>query len=355
MERERGGTAGIMAPDLTQRRINWHSERLKERHGARVWRLGIDAGFTCPHRSQDRQRGGCRYCAPDGNIAAYQKGLGCSTPLSLETQISRALAFTSRRYGARAFFLYFQAYTCTNAPVSALVDLYERGIGICRRLMEPGQLKGLVVSTRPDCFDQEKAALLASFMAQGLEVWVEFGLQSAHASTLAFIHRNHDTKSFLDAMEVAQAAGLRRAVHLLLGLPGESRGQMVDSARFTASTLPDGVKFHDLRIVRGSAFARAFEAGEISCMHPSRLPGLLADCLEVLPPAAEIIRLNADFRPEETIVIHPLPDKHRLALQVEEELARRGTIQGQSFDRTIRGQSFEADIETGSPAPPASP
>lgn len=335
METERGGTAPIMAPDQTAQRINWHSERLRERHGVRVWRLGIDAGFTCPHRSPDRQHGGCRYCAPDGNIAAYQKSPGFSTPLSLETQISRALAFTSRRYGAQAFFLYFQAYTCTNAPVSVLADLYERGISLCRRLMEPNQLKGLVVSTRPDCFDPEMAALLASFTAQGLEVWVEFGLQSAHASTLAFIHRGHDATSFLKAMDTARAAGLRRAVHLLLGLPGESREQMVASARFAARTLPDGVKLHELRIVRGSAFARAFEAGEISCMHPSRLAGLLADCLEVLPSSAEIIRLSADFRPEETISVHPPPDKHQLARQVEQELARRGTFQGQSFDRTF--------------------
>ncbi|MCX8013049.1 MAG: TIGR01212 family radical SAM protein, partial [Rectinema sp.] len=324
----------------------------RDRYGTHVWRLGIDAGFTCPHRSLDRQHGGCRYCAPDGNIAAYQKGMqlainaggdsraypeAISSVVPLETQITRALRFTTRRYGAHAFFIYFQAYTCTNAPVSVLEELYTETISICRRLMEPGQLKGLVVSTRPDCFDSEKAALLASYMGEGLEVWVEFGLQSAYPSTLAFIHRGHDITSFLHAMETARVAGLRRTVHLMLGLPGESHDQMVASSRFVAQTKPEGLKFHDLRIVKGSAFARSFPTGEISCMHPSRLPALLADCLEVLPMSTEIIRLSADFRSEETIQVHPPLDKHRLARQVEEELALRDSFQGQRFQNSQEG------------------
>ena len=338
--------------------INWHSDRLKERYGEHVWRLGIDAGFSCPHRSPDRLKGGCRFCAPDGNIAAYQKAAN-SVP-TVAQQIERALVFTRRRYHAKAFFLYFQAYSCTNAPVKALAAIFDNAIdalwmaldkitrlegdGINFSHKEPGAatvapqsstspLKGIIVSTRPDCFDSEKAALLASYRERGMEVWVELGLQSAHEETLLFIRRGHGVKEFLDAMEIAGKAHLRRAVHLMLGLPGESHSMMLETARIVANTGTEGVKFHDFRIAKGSAFARAFQCGEITAMHPSRLPGLLADCLEVLPPSTEIIRISADFRPEEAINIHAPLDKHYLARLVEDELRRRGSCQGQRFVR----------------------
>ncbi|SLM18181.1 putative Radical SAM protein [uncultured spirochete] len=326
-------------------RINWHSQCLKARYDEHVWRLGIDAGFTCPHRSPDRLQGGCRFCAPDGNISAYQK---TQAPVpSMEKQIELALIFTRRRYHANAFFLYFQAYTGTNAATKTLTQVYENAIDAFWRVYEKvgeapraapethapkmGPLKGIIVSTRPDCFDQEKADLLAAYMEQGMEVWVELGLQSAHEETLSFIRRNHGVKAFLDAMEIAKRTHLKRTVHLMLGLPGESRTMMIETAQLAASTETEGVKFHDFRIVKGSAFARNFLAGEITAMHPSRLPGLLADCLEVLPPSTEIMRISADFRPEESVNIHPPTDKHTLARLVEDELVRRNSCQGQRF------------------------
>jgi hypothetical protein len=329
----------------TAPRINWHSRCLKARYGEQVWRLGVDAGFTCPHRSPDRLRGGCRFCAPDGNISAYQK-TWTFVP-GIEEQIERALLFTRRRYHANAFFLYFQAYTCTNASVETLSRVYDTTIGAFWRVYEKvgeaplarpdsrasraGPLKGIIVSTRPDCFDREKAELLAAYREQGMEVWVELGLQSAHEETLSFIRRNHGAQVFLDAMEIAGRCHLKRTTHLMLGLPGESRAMMAATARLAAKAGTDGVKFHDFRIVKGSAFARCFPAGEIVAMHPARLPGLIADCLEVLPPSAEIMRISADFRPEESINIHPPTDKHILARLLEEELARRGSFQGRRF------------------------
>ncbi len=340
-------------------RIHWHSASLRERYGLPVWRLGIDAGFSCPHRSDDRLLGGCRFCAPDGNISAYQK----SRPVlpSVEAQISRALEFTARRYGAQAYFLYFQAYTCTNAPVETLRRIYDetitafaracgqlyetRGPGlppkVAQRLrVSPQALKGIIVGTRPDCFDATKAALLAEYAQRGLEIWVEFGLQSSHDDTLSFIKRNHDVSSYRAAMEIARHAGLKRTTHLMLGLPGESREMMIESARVAARTETEGIKFHDFRIARGSAFARSFPAGEIVQIHPARLPSLLADCLEVIPPATEIMRLSSDFRPEECIDLHPPLDKHILAHLVEKELIRRGSRQGWRFDGGLGGPSL---------------
>jgi hypothetical protein len=311
--------------------FNRHADRLIERHGEKVWRLGIDAGFTCPHRAGARSgggrgAGGCSFCSPEAGLATYQHH-GKRLVTELEEQIGRAVAFTRSRYDARLFFLYFQAYSCTNLPPEELKIIYDRAIEILERIA-PGSLHGLVISTRPDCFDAEKAALLASYAASGLEVWLEMGLQSSSDATLRLINRGHSARDYADAAEIAGKAGLRRAVHVLLGLPGESRRQMLDTVGFVADCGGEGIKFHDLRLVHGSALARAYPAGEYAPLHPSRLPGLLADCLEILPSHFEVMRLAADFRPGEAIDIFPPTEKTRLYMAVEAELRRRGRRQG---------------------------
>jgi uncharacterized protein len=307
-------------------RFNRHADRLAERHGQRTWRLGVDAGFTCPHREDGRGSGGCAFCSPEAGLATYQHD-GDRLVVDLDEQLERAATFASRRYGAKLFFLYFQAYSCTNLPVDELKSLYERAM---RRVnaLHPGSLAGLVVSTRPDCFDAEKAGLLAAYAESGLEVWVELGLQSSNDLTLAEIGRGHDAASYARAAEIAGRAGLRRAVHLILGLPSEGREEMLSSVGFAVDCGLEGVKFHDLRLARGSALARRYPAGEFAPLHPARLPSILADCLEILPPEVEVLRLGADFPAGSTIELFEPIEKNRLYLAVEAELERRGSAQG---------------------------
>jgi len=310
-------------------RFNRHADRLIERHGEKVWRLGIDAGFACPHREGGRGRGGCAFCSPEAGLATYQHE-GQRLVTDLDEQIGRAVAFTRRRYGASLFFLYFQAYSCTNLPAGELKVIYDRAIAALEAVA-PASLRGIVVSTRPDCFDEEKAGLLASYARSGHEIWLELGLQSANDRTLALIHRGHSAQEYATAAAIAGEAGLRRAVHVMLGLPGEGRADMLATVAFAASCGLEGAKFHDLRLAVGSALARQYPAGEFAPLHPSRLPGLLADCLETLPPEVEILRLCADFLPGTTIEIFPPPEKNRLYMAVERELERRGTRQGSAL------------------------
>ncbi|MDP2790308.1 MAG: TIGR01212 family radical SAM protein [Rectinemataceae bacterium] len=310
-------------------RFNRHADRLIERHGEKVWRLGIDAGFTCPHREDGRGAGGCIFCSPEAGLATYQHE-GRRLVTDLEEQISRAVGFTRSRYKARLFFLYFQAYSCTNLPPDRLKTIYDRAIAILAGIA-PGSLRGLVVSTRPDCFDAEKAALLASYAASGLEVWLELGLQSSSDATLRLINRGHSAQAYADAADIAGKAGLRRAVHVMLGLPGEGRRQMLDTIGFVAACGGEGIKFHDLRLAHGAALTRSYPAGEYAPLHPSRLPGLLTDCLEILPPKVEVMRLSADFRQGEALDVFPPTEKTRLYTAVEAELRRRGTRQGSAF------------------------
>jgi len=316
---------GIVGRSM-ESRFNRHADRLIERHGQKVYRLGIDAGFSCPHREGGRGRGGCSFCAPEAGLAVYQHD-GLSVVTGLEEQIGRAVGFTGQRYGARIFFLYFQAYSCTNLPVDELKIIYDCAVAALDGIA-PGSLRGIVVSTRPDCFDEDKARLLASYAASGLEVWLELGLQSSSDETLRRIHRGHTARQYAEAAAVAGRFQLRRAAHVILGLPGEGRKEMLDTVRFVGECGAEGVKFHDLRLSTGSALARSFPAGEFSPLHPSRLPALLADCLEILPPHVEVMRLAADFRRDVVLDVFPPLEKFRLYSAVEEELATRSTRQG---------------------------
>jgi uncharacterized protein len=309
-------------------RFNRHADALRERYGERVWRIGLDGGFGCPNRPEGRGRGGCSYCAPSAARAPYLP----REALSISAQVGAGISFLRSRYGARLFFPYFQAYSSTNAPMDTLRSRYGEALAAVRDLAGASALRGLVVSTRPDCVDAEKAALLAEYAREGLEVWVELGLQSAQDRTLLRIRRGHDYSAFLRARALlAAVGGLRLAVHLILGLPGESRTDMLDTVSRVAELGVEGVKFHDLLIVKGSALASEYLAGELTLLHHAGLPSLLADCIELLDPGCEVMRLCSDAPAEELLAPRRRPDKTWLYGAVESELASRGSRQGASY------------------------
>jgi radical SAM protein (TIGR01212 family) len=305
-----------------------------------VWRIGLDGGFPCPRRSGGRGAGGCAYCSPSAACAPYQVGRngplengeaaepGTAAALaSIGAQVRSGAAFLRRRYGAERFMPYFQAYTSTAASVRAIgasIDAALDALGS----EAPCAAVGLVVSTRPDCLDAGKAELLASYADRGLEVWVELGLQSARDETLARIRRGHGLADFVAARRLLQGRGARTAVHLILGLPGEGRDEMLRTIRTVAGLGLEGVKFHDLHVARGSGLAAEYPAGELTLLHPRRLPALLADCLELLPESCEVIRLCSDAPASERLAPRRAVDKTWLYGAVVAELEARGSRQG---------------------------
>jgi hypothetical protein len=210
---------------------------------------------------------------------------------------------------------------------------------LVRRFGEGGEthLRGLVVSTRPDCIDTEKADLIASYADAAAEVWVELGLQSANDRTLRDIGRGHDSAAFENAVAVLKGRGLRIAAHVILGLPGENRDDMLATIREVSRLGLDGIKFHDLRILAGTRLEREYRAGEITLMHPSRLPALLADCIEQLHPECEVMRLCTDAAAAATTAPRRAPAKDALYRAVESELQSRGTRQGDRFSAQRAG------------------
>jgi len=205
----------------------------------------------------------------------------------MREQVERAVSFLRRRYGAEEFILYFQAFSNTNAPVAELARVYDEGLSLAR-------FRGLSVATRPDCVDAGKARLLASYSGRGLDVWVEMGLQSCHDSTLARISRGHTSGDFLRAYGILKEAGLKVAVHLIFGLPGEGYGEMMETVAFVSRLDPDGVKIHNLHITRGTVLEREMRMGEVTAPSPERHLSYVIAALERLPPRTVVMRLTCD-------------------------------------------------------------
>jgi radical SAM protein (TIGR01212 family) len=283
--------------------------------GCRVQKITVDAGLTCPNRDGTIATGGCIYCNSRGSgTGAHGRGL------SIAAQLEAGKAAMARRYHAEKFIAYFQSFSNTYAPVERLKTLYDEALGV-------EGVVGLFIGTRPDCVPEPVLDLLQA-VARRCLVWVEFGLQSARDDTLAAINRGHDTACFLRALEAAQRRGIKVCAHVILGLPGESGAD----ARFTAQTLAsagvDGVKIHNLYVVRGTRLEVLSRSGAYRCLERQEYVDQVVDVLERLPAQTVIQRLTGDPHPEELATPAWSRDKAGTLKAIREALERRDTWQG---------------------------
>jgi radical SAM protein (TIGR01212 family) len=222
---------------------------LREQFGERVQRISLDAGLGCPNRDGAVSRGGCIYCDGRGS------GTGALTEgrESISRQISKAEGFIRKRYKARKFIAYFQSFTNTYAPAAQLKRLYDEAL-------DHPHMVGLSVGTRPDCIDEEILEMISAYRKNYL-VWMEYGLQSAHDETLKTINRGHSVACFERAVHLTHDSGLNICAHVILGLPGEDRKMMLETARFIANLPVQGVKIHSLYVIRGTPWPNGTKRG----------------------------------------------------------------------------------------------
>ena len=313
-------------------RYKSYSAYLIALYGTATYRVGVDAGFSCPNRSADRRSGGCTFCDEFGSRAAYQRDQkGCDPSLDLPERVHRVVeqidagrAFLERRYDTRSFILYFQAFSSTFAPVHELKTLYDAGL-------RAYPFRELVVSTRPDCVSEEIADLLGTYRKDGLDVWVELGLQSALDRTLRLIHRGHTAAQFDGALELLRDHGIKIAAHVIFGLPGEGWDDMMYTIEHLASLRIDGIKIHNLHVPKGSRLFREFLGGELSLPSAPRHIEYLIGAIERLPAQTVIMRLTCDTPVRARgLPIRPL-HKGAIADKLRSELGRRDTRQGRLF------------------------
>jgi uncharacterized protein len=298
-----------------------YARYLQQRHGGVVYRVAVDAGFSCPNRPAGRSSRGCTYCAEEGGRAPY---LSAASHAAVETQVREAVAFLRARYGAEAYILFFQAFSNTNAPVEKLREVYDHGLSLAPFL-------GLNVATRPDCLDAAKADLLASYRSRGLEVWAELGLQTSDDLTLRRVARGHTAEDFLRAYRLLKERGLKVAVHLIFGLPGEDMAEILRTVDFLGPLEPDGVKIHNLHIPRGTVLAEELEKGELTAPGSPRHMEYAIAAIERLPPSTVIMRLTCDTPEERLAAPRHFWPKGAFLERLAEAMRARGARQGRLF------------------------
>jgi radical SAM protein (TIGR01212 family) len=255
------------------------------------------------------------FCDPGGSGAT-----GIDRDASIIEQLERGKEIMVRKYKAQRFLAYFQPFSNTYGPVERLRSAYDAALSVAG-------VAGLAVGTRPDCLPDPVLDLLSEYHRRTY-FWLELGLQSSHDATLDFLRRGHDYTTFLNSFAAARDRGLRVCVHVILGLPGESREQTLRTAEEMARLRVDGIKIHLLHILRGTALGDLYGQGGIKMLEQAEYVALAADFLERLHPDTLIHRLTGDGPRD--LLLAPLwsLNKWEVLNAIDDELARRNTWQG---------------------------
>ncbi len=307
----------------TSRRYNSYADWFSTLFGKRVQKVSVNAGFTCPNRDGTLGSGGCTYCNNEAFIPAY-----CTPDISVTEQIERGIAFHRRRYRrAENFLAYFQAYTNTYAAMERLKALYDEALSY------PGVL-GIVIGTRPDCITSNMLDYLAE-LSRDYFVLVEYGIESTNDKVLRHINRGHDFASAVRAVTETAEKGIYTGAHLIFGLPGESRTQIIDSAA-TISALPlSSLKIHQLQLVKGTLMAEEYRK------NPERFDlytleeylDLVIEFCERISPALMLDRISGEAPPA---LLDDPRDWHKRSNEIfslfESLLENKDTWQGRLFN-----------------------
>lgn len=263
------------------KRYNSISDFLKQKFGCKVFKVSVDGGFTCPNRDGSKGLGGCIYCS-QSSLAPIKS----FDDKNITGQVLSGIEYIKKRHGAEKFIAYFQMNSNTYAKTDVLENLYKQAIG------HP-LVAGLAVSTRPDCVDENVISLLSE-LSQKKFLWLELGLQSANDKTLKSINRCHTLKDFTNAVNLAKAKNIPVCAHVILGLPDETRDDMLHTAIFLAEMDIWGIKLHHLHIHKQTKLEELYKQGKVKLLKLEEYANLVVDFLEIISSKIIIHRLCGD-------------------------------------------------------------
>ena len=274
------------------------SDHYREKFGCKVYKLSIDAGFSCPNRGGTCGTGGCVFCSGRGSGDFAESGG------SVTDQLRRAKARVEAKNKGGKYIAYFQAFTNTYAPVETLRKLYLEAIA-------PDEIVGLAIGTRPDCLGEDVIRLLEEVNAIK-PVSVELGLQTVHKASLSYIRRGYVNQVYFDAVSRLKAAGIEVVTHIILGLPGETPEMAAETTSSAIKAGTDGVKFHLLHVLRGTDLAKDYEAGSFRCLELEEYAHWLKTCLAEVPEQVTVHRITGDGAKRDLIAPAWSADKKRV-------------------------------------------
>lgn len=311
--------------DVNQQHLCWGdkkyhtlSHHLKQKFGEKIFKVMLDAGFTCPNRDGSITTGGCTFCSTrgSGDFAGSRRD-------DLITQFNDVKERQHKKWPNAKYIGFFQAYTNTYAPVEVLREYYET-------ILEQEDVVGLSIATRPDCLPDEVVELLAE-LNKKTDLLVELGLQTIHDITAKRINRGHDTACYYEAVEKLQKHNIQVCSHVIFGLPGETEEMMLDTVDAVAHMGVQGIKIHLLHLLKKTPLVKEYDAGLFELMEKDDYIRLVVDALEILPPEMIIHRLTGDGPPD--LLIGPMWSRKKWEVlnAIDWELNRRDSWQGKRF------------------------
>lgn len=295
-------------------RYNSLNNYLREKFGKKVYKISIDGGFTCPNRDGTLDSRGCIFCS--------HRGSGDFTPdknLSVTQQIEEGKKKVISKIKDNAFIAYFQAFTNTYAPINVLREQFYEAIN-------HKDIVALSIATRPDCVGEEVLSLLKE-LNKIKPVWVELGLQTTKESSVKYIRRAYDTSVYVQTAEKLKKAGIEVITHIILGLPGESRVDMLNSVKF-AGKYTDGIKLQLLHILKGTDLYNDYMKGKFKALALEEYVDIICDCINILPKNVVIHRLTGDG--DKKLLVSPLwsGNKKNVLNTINKALEERNVLQG---------------------------
>jgi uncharacterized protein len=297
-----------------------YSQYLQDRFGQRVYKVTLDAGFTCPNRDGSKGIGGCTFCDQTGSSSRAQDRRD-----DITQQILKNVERQRQRFKANKFIAYFQSFTNTYDTPERLKELYDAALEAHPDVM------GLAISTRPDCVDDDILKLIASYQSPDRYVCVEYGMQTIHNRTLELLNRCETHEDFLQAYELTKTYNLDHCIHVILGLPGESWDDQMATANKLAELKVNGVKIHLLVAMEHTPIAESYRKGEWTPLGREEYVSLICDFIERLHPECVIHRVAGNGHHEHVVAPLWLQRKMEIMNEIEAEFERRGTQQGSLY------------------------
>jgi radical SAM protein (TIGR01212 family) len=305
------------------RRFHSLADYYKQRYGSRLQKVSAHAGFTCPNRDGSKGTGGCTFCNNKGFNPSY-----CHDEDSISIQLEKGLRFLKRRYPrAQHFLAYFQAYSNTYGEIELLKERYDQA------LKNP-EISGLSIGTRPDCVNDETLDYLAE-LARKYIISVEYGVESCYDDTLLRINRGHTFSDSVDAIKRTAERGLHTGIHLIIGLPGESREQMLEQSQIISQLPIHSVKFHQLQIVKDTQMALEYASNPdvFDFFEPDEYIDIMVKFLEQLRPDIAVERFAGEVPPQYNLrKSWQGLRSDQMLLMIEKELEKRDSWQGKYYD-----------------------
>lgn len=299
------------------------NDYFKHRYGRKIVKLSLDGGFTCPNRDGKLDTRGCLFCSDRGSgeyAGIVTDGFYMAETQPILEQMAYQKSLLSDKWRDCGYLGYFQNFSNTYAPLEKLIETYAP-------VYEDSSVVGLALATRPDCITDEMYPLFKSYMARG-EFWLELGLQSIHPQSVSLIRRHYDMALFESVYSRLKAEEISVVLHIILGLPGETREMMLETVKYVSSLKPFGVKFHMLNVLRGSDLEAYYAKENFKLLEVHEYIDLICDALELLPADITIHRLTGDGPRELLIAPMWIRNKRAVLNGIQREMRRRGTVQG---------------------------